>query len=378
VAKPRTASAFRRRTWRRPRRTSWIGQLFDSYPWQFGRRYAAPGLISVVVLYVVGLLPALVSGFAGAYIRSYEVAALALVSGWVLAWGAWSTRVFRRLPFQIAPAFRDPRSRRYREFARAWQQWVFNPYVPIAAGLGLTAIAMWRIWCRTHWLDYLPDGWCHSPQPHHPTHGMPHCAPDHLLGERLTMTFYFGLGGPLLGTMVWGFGCYVWFTAHALRRPLAVAPYLARTYLRPITSFGLRVGFGWSVAATLAAAFFARELSGLIAGVLAILFLMGLALIVYPQFAAHHALAVARDRLVTSTARKLTDQIGDKPRDRTTTPAWVASYVVDADETVLRLRTFLSELHATPVWIYSPAEGLTFVAEVLLPIATFAITRGHA
>jgi hypothetical protein len=330
-----------------PRPTSWIGWLFE---WCPGRsRCAVPALALTLLIVLVGLLVAALGGFGHRYVRTPQVWALAALTAWVLAWGAWSTRELRDLPDKIRLALRHPNDEDYRRLADRFRERVMRTWPNLLLWAALFGAFLWRVWFETHWLTYFPESWDDGD----------------LFAKRAVLTIFFAVGLVLTVTMFWGFGHYAHFTWTASRESLALPPNLARTHLRPITSFGLAAGLGWSGAVTIAALFFARNVTLEITGLLIVLGLMGLTLIVMPQLFAHGALARTRDELTIAAADPLR---ADHPS------AWVDRFVVKATPETHERRRFLTELNEAPTWIYMPAEGLVFVGEFLVPVTTLILT----
>lgn len=336
---------MRQRTQHRP--TSWIGWLFEWFPGP--SRCVLPAALVALFIAVLGLLLATLGGFAVRYATTPQIWILVFATAWVFAWGAWSTRKLYELPDSIGPALRQ-RDDDYERFAREWRDAVMCSWANFVVGGSFFVVVAVVIWLDTDSLGYFPESWEETGDG-----GL----------ERSILTIFFFVACPLFVTMLWGFGFYVYFTRKALQWPLVLAPHLARMHLRPITNFGLRVGLGWSVATMLATAFFLREMTIGVATFLAGLGVMGVTLILLPQAYAHNALVKTRDELVDVTAENLQ---ADDPRD------WVDKFVLRGNRETQAARSFLAELDHAPVWIYVPAEGIAFVAGVLVPVAALVLS----
>jgi hypothetical protein len=333
------------------RRRSWIGHLFGL----FCGSYVLGSVVPAGLLYGGGLLAATAAGFATHYLDS-RIWLLAGVTAWVLAWGERSDRYLAILPMQIRGALRDAAEiaggeregerETYEQLVERWHMRLYSFWRSLAWSSPLIVVLEYlTIWNPDFWTKRLPPEWSTA---------------SHVAWAKGILGVYFLVGGFLAGTMFLGFAEYLRFSRAVLRRRLALNLSLARASLRHITVFGLETGFGWSIAVALAAAFFAGHRSAVATTGLVFLALMGFALILVPQVLAHEALTRARDGLLVETLGGL---------DSTDEAEWVTRFVRNADEKTLRLRAFGAELDQFPLWIYSPAEATSFVAEVVATVA---------
>lgn len=322
------------------RQRSWIGHFF----WLFCGRYLLGSAIVGLGLYFSGLAAASALGFGHSYVHS-RIWVVAAVIAWVFAWGERSDRYLAGLPKKIRSAFRDPDGDEFDAVASRWHDRLYSIPRSLGAGLLLAVLFLFLIFDKPGvWNNRLPLVW----------------STDHLTASKWILAPYFLFGGVLAATMFVGFVEYVRFTCSALRKDLTLNLSVARASLRHITLFGLETGFGWSVAVALTAAFVARGASVPEMSLLVVLALMGFALILVPQILAHEALAATRDDLLFETQKDLV-----APDDA----AWVAQFVKHPNEEVLRLRAFGAELDQFPLWVHSPAEGISFLGEVVGTIA---------
>jgi hypothetical protein len=322
------------------RRRSWIGHFF----WAFCGRYVLGSVLVGVALYAGGLGAASACGFGGQYLRS-RIWLFAAVIAWVFAWGERSDRHLALLPDRIRGAFLD-HGDSFDALVRRWHRRLYSVPRSLLLGLALAGVFEYLTFYQPqYWQDRLPSAWS--------TAGHVKCA-------EWILTPYLLVGGVLVMTMILGFLDYMKFTFDILQHQLTFNVSLARAYLRPIALFGLETGLGWSVAVALSAGFLGSKGSSLATGVLVVLAVMGFILILAPQALAHQALAKTRDDLLVKTQRELIASDRD---------VWISRFVRHADEETLRLRTFGSELDQYRLWIYSPVEAMSFVAEVAGTIA---------
>jgi hypothetical protein len=322
------------------RRRSWIGHFF----WPFCGRYLLGSALVGLALYVGGLTAAAIAGFPHAYFHS-RIWAVAAVIAWVFAWGERSDRYLAALPEKIRRAFRDPDRDGFDKIERSWHGRLYSIPRSLGSGLLLAGVLLLLIFGDTGvWKERLPATW----------------SSDHATAAKWILATYFLFGGALAATMVVGFIEYIRFTGTVLRNDLTLNLSVARASLRHITLFGLETGFGWSVAVALTAAFVAHGAGAPEMSLLVLLALMGFALILVPQVLAHAALAKTRDELLFETQKDLV--AADEA-------SWVLRFVKEPTEEVLRLRAFGSELDQFPLWIHSPAEGMSFLAEVVGTVA---------
>jgi hypothetical protein len=309
----------------------------------FLHRYVIPALLVGGVLFAFGWLIAAEAHVPVRYVTSLQIVALAVATTWVFAWGAWSTDQLRAIPAAIRPALREPGDRGYQQLTGCWHDWVFKTWPIIGLGLAWFILALLPVWAWNGWEEWFPSSW----------------GEDAETAERLILTLYFLIGSALFVTMLWGFGFYVYFARRALQHPLALAPNLARTCLRPMTLFGLKTGAGWSVAVTLGLVFFWHNITYAIGAFLIVLAVMGFVLILAPQILAHSALRHTRDELIVKTGTRLPGASPDE---------WLDDHVLGTNNSSERARRFLIELHATPVWVYSPLQVLVLLTEILVAL----------
>jgi hypothetical protein len=305
---------------RDPRARSWIGHYFRLV---FGGRYVRGSIVTASTLFLGGLIAAAACGFWDAYLDS-RIWLIAVGIAWVLAWGERSDRHLYDLPRQLRPAMRAPEDPSFDELVTAWHARLYNMRRSLGWGLvGVVALGLLTYFVPEFGIKRLPKPW--------------HTA-EHVVCAKCILIVYFGAGALLMITMLFGFRDYISFTQNVLTRELTLDLSSARASLRHITRFGLDTGLGWSVGVALSVGFFARNSSPVATGALAVLALLGFALILVPQQLAYEALARTRDELLDADARRF---------DVRSAGAWTRRFVVEADE-------------ETP-----PAEGLAFLAEIV-------------
>jgi hypothetical protein len=332
----------RRKMFRRANITSpshWIGGLLD---------YILPGKqihVSVaigVVVYLAGLAIAAVGGFASLYAtpaRSWQFYVLGFLIAWVLAWGAWATAATRRMPDVLRPAIAEGQRPAYDESARTWLSRLYSGWLNLLVPLVILVPVAWYLISRPPgWHLWLDDDWSD---------------PAHRPWKLAVLFLYFTIVAFLSGAMVIGFWYYSrLFVAQIYRFPLVRSVALARAHLRPITSFGLLTGFGWSVATTAVAVFFIERLSIGVIVLLSCIGVMAVWLVLAPQFAVHLALVRLQDELVIERGKAALENPG--------------SHEATMAEAAIK------EINAAPTWIYSPSAALALGVEILVPAVTTA------
>jgi hypothetical protein len=297
-----------------------------------------------LVIFLLGLAIAVHIDFAWAYVSNTQVKALCAATAWVLFWGAWSTRRFQQFPLQMKGALRRP-GPTYDEYCDRWQDQIFNPRVCVPIGLAADAALGWWFFHGSSWETYFGSAWA---------------GPVHHDAKALIALILFLPAGPLLAEMLWGYAYFFSFTVRVHRRELVSVPDLAATELRPVTSYGLLTGLGWSVAVVLAIIVLEHRLdSHAVVLLIVVLGAMGFALIIGPQWIAHKALVRLRESLLRETVALMR---GHGPN------TWVA-HNLDGESSSSRRLAFVKDLRDVPVWIYSPTEAIAFVVEVAIPVA---------
>ena len=304
------------------------------------------------VVFVSGLAVAAHFDFVGSYVSSTQVKALCTATALTLFWGAWSTREFQQFPLRMKGALRSP-GPTYDEYCESWLNQIFNPRWCVPIGLAADAALGWWFFHGSSWETYFGSAWA---------------GPLHHDAKALIAMFLFLPAGPLLMEMLWGYWHFFRFTVRVHREELVSVPDLAAAELRPVTTYGLLTGLGWSVAVVLAIFVLEHRLHSDVV-LLLILFLgaMGFALIIGPQWIAHNALVRLRESLLRATVALLPEK---RPLD------WIARNL-DGDGPSLRRWSLVKDLRDVPVWIYSPTQALVFAVEVAIPVASFVLKLKH-
>lgn len=283
------------------------------------------------------------------YLESHPVYLSAILTGWVFAFGGYSDEALWRLPRRIREAFTVDDAR-YDRDADRFHRRLCNPWItlPPAAVLSAAFVAFVFAW---------PDLW-----------GI--WFPEDFAGANLRNAIV-AINGTIivfLGvSMLWGFWSYVRYALRVFRYRTIVSVPAARVFLRPITTFGLVTGIGWSIAVTLFVSSFTRDFN-LFAVLSTVVFgLLGFGLIVLPQVLMHGLLQREHDQLLQLAAREL--------RRESLDPSYLNAVATGGPETAAaRLETGLERLSATSTWIHSPRDVFALAGQLLLPAIAIAVT----
>ncbi|TMC47704.1 MAG: hypothetical protein E6J20_19340 [Chloroflexi bacterium] len=361
----------------RPKRTgrssTWISPWIEKFQPQFVKgqwRLVLGAARLALVPFLVGLLAAGLGGYFHLYLRTPAIYIGLAGIGWVAGWGAWADSELQKIQLTIGRAFRAPTQAE--DAFRAMMGRLRDPLTTFMWAAPFIALAWAYVAFSTfhrHKLQLFP-GW----------------ANNSLWGKNVTLDVYGLVITLLLVTMVEGVLRFLrlvhTLAKISLRLPLASS----RVLLRPLTRWGLRTGFAWSLALGTIVAFFAplqSEGSGgqhpsfaavlvPLVAVLAIAAVWPAALLLGPQFMFHGALCRDRDEFVESTVEQLDRALALGPKNQSSSAAY-AKRLATAP-VVARYAELVEDGAAQSTWVHvGPGELLLFATQALLPVATLLV-----
>lgn len=338
-------------SWLSAREKLWLDHYFDLFPFH----YSVASVCTVVVVFLAGAGIASLIGLLVVYLRTLPIYLGLFGIGWVAFWGTWASRKIRSIANEIRDAFHLSENE-YDRLSSKWLKKLSDSRLHLCISfmfifgawlyLGLAT----RLWL----LPWFPQAWSLGP---------------HLWAKNLILGMYAVPILLLLITTGVGIIIFAAFVSALSKCPLVPSLEIVRVKLRPITDFGLITGLAWSVGVSLFVLLFRPEFSVPAVVAVALLTLLGLTMIFWPQYALHKAMNRTRSDLLRTASAMLLQEIS---------PAQIADredYLKRMlDPRAQQIEAFIRSVTATRTWIYNVRDVATVAAQWLLPLASLGVT----
>lgn len=289
------------------------------------------------VIFAAGAVVAGLAGFLSVYLKTDVIWIGTFGIAWTSAWICWAGKHLSDGLRQAGAVFVPPY--KFNDAVTRWTRWMFSnglmfsAAIVAAAGASLAVISS----SRHGTLEWFPPEWSQDPN---------------LWAKNLVVALFAVPVWLLIMTGAVGIVSYALLVWDFHRQDVVDLPNVVRARLRYVAQFGIRIGLAWSVGVSLVVIALRPNLNSVTLAQMAILSILGLVVVFWPQFMLHDTL----QRTKNAEIERLTSLA----------LASAGPDAVSHDEALARLAQ-------QDTWIYEPREMLVMLADGALPVATLVL-----
>jgi len=331
---------------------SWLDWYFDLF-----RGYYVLGMIvPPLLLFGIGAGISWSIKFLDIYLQTLPIYLGVIGFFWSLIWLNWVRKRIHTVCQEIRPAFLV-KDEDFDQLCLLWIQRLLNKRLHFSVSIILMLIGWLALVLVTRFgvIGIFPTAWSEGP---------------YLWAKNLVLCLYIVPVALMISTGGAFIITFAFFVISLTRLPLVPLIEITRIILRPLASVGLILGFAWSSGVSLFVIWFRPEFNPVCILSILLLTMIGLTMILWPQYALHRGLQHTKQHLLSIAFIMLYNSLG---LDTTQKLDVIADHLVKHENQ--QIINFIRSLIETQTWIYDPRDIPSILGVWVLPIASLAISK---